>query len=151
MDAERRRRFSKVYWNLRLFGLPEPVRDLWMLGLTILIVVTLTGQQSAIDRQREGRKTALEAVCGIEQATISAGRAQLLSSGHIRPVRFERNLVRLGYPPRAVRERQARVAAAGYSTLIARAVQRESGIGGLVGPDGQLRCGLLVRAGKAGR
>lgn len=39
MDAPKHPRASRAYWNLRLFGLPEPARDVWMLVLTVVLVV----------------------------------------------------------------------------------------------------------------
>src|SRR4051812_41028683 len=72
---------SRAYWNLRLLGLPEPVRDVWLLILTIVIVTSLSSQTSSIDRQREGRRIAIQALCGVQQGTIDAGRDQLLRYG----------------------------------------------------------------------
>jgi hypothetical protein len=147
-DAERRRRLVRWRWAIRFWG-PVWARDVWLLVVTVLVVVALAHQQSAIDRQREGRRTAIEAVCGVEQATIDAGRARLLGGAHLKPERFARNLERLGYPPQGVRERGARAAAQAYSTQIAKAVEHESGVRGIVGPDGRLNCGRLVSASAA--
>lgn len=132
-----------------------------LIGLTVftlLVTVALTlsivavrSLQSQQDRQREGRKLAVETICGIEQATIDAGRAQLLSGANLKPDRFRRNLERLGYPPRELREKAARQAALAYSSHIAKAVERESGVRGLVKRDGTLRCDLLVRASGAAK
>jgi hypothetical protein len=115
---------SRAYWNLRLFGLPNPVRDVWMVALTALIVATLAGQDSRLDRQRDGRRIAIQALCGVQQGAIAAGRQQLLKYGLTKD-------------------------ADEYARTVAQAVERESGVPGLLTPDGRLRCERLVRAGHA--
>lgn len=138
---------NRFYWNLQLFGLPAWVRDLCTLALIVMVVLTLTGQDSTLDRQREGRKLAIEAICGVQRAVISAGQAQLRSGANIQPPRFERNLEQLGYPSKAQRQKAAEAAARGYARSIAEAVQRESGVKGLVDErTGSLHCTRLVKA-----
>jgi hypothetical protein len=56
-----------------------------------------------------------------------------------------RNLERLGYPPAEVRKRNARRAADEYARAIARGVERQSGVRGVVRPDGSIDCRRLAR------
>jgi hypothetical protein len=117
----------RAYWNLRLLGLPEPVKDLWLVALSILLVVSLIGQNSridtqgiALDTQRIGRGVAIRTLCGAQQGVITAGRHQLLRFGQ----------------KHAARE---------YARTVARAVQRQAHVRGLIDPaSGQLRCERLV-------
>jgi hypothetical protein len=64
--AERsRQEVKRVYWNLRLLGLPEPLRDLWMLIVTGLVVWALAvqGQQADHAAQESSRTTG--ALCAL--------------------------------------------------------------------------------------
>jgi hypothetical protein len=47
--AERsRQQIKRVYWNVRLLGLPEPLRDVWMVVLSGFLVwaIVVQGQES---------------------------------------------------------------------------------------------------------
>lgn len=83
--AERKRAWrQRLYWDLRLFGLPAWVRDLWTLGLTIMLVLALTGQQGQNDRT-----TALA-------ADIQRERASATFNGcHDQNVRHDRTIAKL--------------------------------------------------------
>jgi hypothetical protein len=128
-------RLKRVYWNLRLFGLPEPIRDLWLFAITGLLVLALISIQGKADtaklradqtaieaaRQRDGRRIAIESTCSIEQGVIDAGRDQLLRFGQAK-------------------------AAARYGRTVARAIERQAHVTGLIDPaTGRLRCERLVR------
>jgi hypothetical protein len=145
---EERARGARRLWWVRLYG-PVWARDLWQVLVTGLVLISLSSFQSASDRQREGRKVAIQAICGFQNATIKAGRAQLLSSAAVGSPRFERNLERLGYPPRAVREVAAKKAADAYSQTIIRAVANSTNTTGLVQKDGTLNCRALLGASQA--
>ena len=100
------------------------------------------------DSQREGRQTAVAITCGAISAVIEAGRATITSGSQVSP-EFERNLRKLGYPPRSQREEAARKAARAYSVSIAQAVEEESGVQGIVREDGTLNCERVQEAARA--
>jgi hypothetical protein len=169
--GERRRWWMRpwrvVYGALREFGHDPPPSSRWhhiwrdfvpLLAILIAAYAVL-GIESKVDRaevkattaeqvaasQREGRRNAVAIVCGATSAIIEAGRASILSGGEL-PPRLERNLIRLGYPERAERRAQARAAAEAYSLGIAGAIEKESGVQGLVRADGTLDCDRLLKA-----
>jgi hypothetical protein len=148
----------KLWFDVLLYG-----RALGWVPVTVLMVLALHAQGGKADRselkadraaleirqQREGRRVAIEVFCGVSQAVIDAGRAQILSSAAIGPPRFARNLERLGFPELRARQKTAELAAQAYSRGIARAVAREAGTHGLVNRDGRLRCDRLVSQAQA--
>lgn len=126
-------------------------RDVWLILTTVVVVVALIRAQDAIDAQNAGRRAAGAVTCSAISAVIDAGRATIDSGGRIDPRKFERNLERLGLPPRDVRARKARTAAESYARLIAQRVTTESGVPGLVRRDGTLNCerlGVVARSGR---
>lgn len=132
-------------------------RDLWLLLLTIVLVglsLNASGDAgealSKAERQQEGRAVAVDVVCGGLSAVIESGRAAFTAGGQL-PPRLTDFLERHGYPPAAVREAAARKAAVDYAEGIAKAVERESGLSGLVRRDGSLNCQALRKAAAATR
>jgi hypothetical protein len=140
-------RWRRFYWNLWLFGLPAWVRDLWTVGLTIMLVVVLHGQQSAIDTQRQGRKVAVEVTCGALTGVIDAGRATLVAP--VQPPRLRHELERLGLPKGRAGRRLRAQAATAYSRFVALRVEQASGVRGLVTKDGRLDCRKLTAVSRA--
>ena len=65
------------------------------------------------------------------------------------PGRFKRNLIRLGYPRDEERKVAQKKAADAYSLSIAKAIEKESGVQGIVGENGSLDCERLRRAARA--
>jgi hypothetical protein len=110
--------------------------------------VNATTARQVAASQLEGRKTAVSITCGAISAVIEAGRTSI-TGGAVPPGRFERNLVRLGYPPEAERKAAAKKAADAYSLSIAKAIERESGVQGIVSETGSLDCDRLRRAARA--
>lgn len=53
--APLRNRLARLYWNVRLFALPNPVRDFWMVVVTGLVVwaLLLIGQQQKVTCERQ--------------------------------------------------------------------------------------------------
>lgn len=98
--------------------------------------------------QRQGRQIAIGITCGATSAIIAAGRATITGGGNL-PPELERNLRRLGYPPRSVREASARRAAEAYSSSIANAIEKQSGVKGIVRSDGSLDCDRVKVASRA--
>lgn len=136
-------------------------RDIALVGLAIVLLWTalktpvavdnarraVTNSNVAVRRQAEGRKAAIQIICGVASAIIDAGRATIVGSeGQGVPRRLALNLERLGYPPKHVREKQARRAARSYAQSIAERV-REVADGkatGVVRNDGSLNCRRLL-------
>lgn len=118
-------------------------RDVWLLLLSIVLVLMVLGLQTKVDRQREGRAIAINVMCGGISAVIEAGRATITGSSRSFSPEFERNLERLGYPPRKQRTQAANAAAKAYAAAIAKSVQEESGVKDLVRKDGSLDCARL--------
>lgn len=126
-------------------------RDIWLLVLTVVLVIMAVGASNdagkaltKTQRQQEGRAVAVNVVCGSTSAIIEAGRATITGGGGVSP-QLARNLERLGFPPKRVRDVAAKRAARLYAKSIADAVERESGVRGLVRPDGSLDCFRLRR------
>jgi hypothetical protein len=138
-------------------------RDFVPLIAVLGLIYAVVGIESKVDRaevkattaeqvaasQRAGRRTAVSITCGATSAIIEAGRATILGGGRSITPELERNLRRLGYPSRAQREREARRAAEAYSLGIASAIEKESGVQGIVREDGTLDCDRLLVAARA--
>jgi hypothetical protein len=125
-------------------SLPERAyRDVWLILITGLVAWSLIGIQNTVNDQRDGRKYAVNVVCGATSAVIDAGRATITGGG-VGPPEFVRNLEALGYPPKRVREAQAQKAAEQYAELIARRVERVAGARDVVKPNGTLDCVRLT-------
>ena len=108
--------------------------------------IALRISQQALSDQREGRSIAVQTTCIAISAVVDAGRATLLAGGRPQPQPFERNLLKLGFPPLAKREKAAQIAAATYSRSIASRVAAITGRVDLVKPDGSLDCNRLREA-----
>lgn len=120
-----RSRLGRAYWNLRFWGLPNPVRDAMLILSLVFWLMSVTSQTSTLARQREGRRVAIEVLCGAQQGVIDAGRDQLLSFGQRRAARR-------------------------YAVLVARGIEREAQTRGLVNVrTGRLRCQRLVKSSAA--
>lgn len=122
----------------------------------VVAVVFFTIGGYLIDRQtgqiNEGRKVSSDAVCAFGSALAEAGRAVFDAAAappkDARARRFERELERIGYPPRDQRQGGGQA----YVDNIALRVATQTGIKGLVvktGPNaGQLNCDRLQQAAK---
>lgn len=104
---------------------------------------------SLFTKQREGRKVAIDVLCGFANGVADAGRGQLTAP--VMPPKFRRNLERLGLPPAKVRARGQRAAADAYARVILRSVERQAGAGtgGAVIRDGRLDCRALQHASRS--
>jgi hypothetical protein len=118
-------------------------RDVWLFLVTLIVLLALHESSSAIQSNHEGRRAAVNVTCATLSAVIESGRETLQAGAAIGPPRFERELRRIGLPPLADRQRGADLAAARYSKGIATEVERQSGVKGLVLPDGRLDCSRL--------
>lgn len=120
-------------------------RDVWLLLVSAFVVVAVLNSRDAVERQKEGRRVAVQAICGATSAVIEAGRATITGGATGVGGEFERNLRALGYPPRKVRQRQAMQAAEAYARTIAEGVRQAAGVNarGLVRRDGTLDCQRL--------
>jgi type II secretory pathway pseudopilin PulG len=98
---------------------------------------------------QEGRKTALRVVCSATSAVIEAGRKVITGGAISQSTQFERNLRRLGYPPIEKRKADAAAAADSYANLISLRIARDTGVIGLVRPDGTLDCTRLLSLAQA--
>lgn len=117
-DEKRWRMFGRLWW-VRLI-LPVWIERLWLLVITGLLVFSLSSFQSEQARQKEGRRVAIQVLCGAEQGVINGGRDQLLRYGQ-------------------------RQAAGDYARTVAAAIEREAGVQGLLDVrTGTLRCNRLL-------
>lgn len=135
-------------------------RDRLIIGIGVISMIalvfsiafsatTLHNRRDLLD-QRQGRALALDVTCGATSAVIEAGRDTIIgASSAPRSAKTERALEALGFPPKAVRDRQAADAAKEYARSIARSVQEQSGRTDLVRADGSLNCAKLKRAVRA--
>lgn len=116
-----------------------------VIALVAALVISLgvLGTNDKVEQQRAGRNIALAVNCGALSAVIDAGRATITGGG-ILPPELEQFLERHGYPPKDVRDAQAKAAANAYGNRIADAVQRTSGLEGIVRADGGLNCKALA-------
>lgn len=113
--------------------------------LSVVLFTVVDDQQKAITR---GRAVSVTATCATLSGVIEAGRASILSGMVIKPRDFERNLERMGLPPRPIRKHSAATAAAAYANAIAARVEDATGKPGLIRKDGTLDCALLRRIGR---
>lgn len=119
-------------------------RDIWLTAISALVVLALIGQGNVLDDIQEGRRAAVDVTCAATSAVINAGRATITGGAESLDPEFARNLEKLGYPSKPVRERQARKAAKLYAGAIAREVERATGVTGVVKEDGSLDCERLA-------
>lgn len=119
-------------------------RDVWMLITTALVVIALLGMQQSLDAVRSGRHIAIAANCAVLSAVADAGRATI-EHGATVTHHEETALLRLGFPPEAVREAAARAEARAYVASISQAVDRQIGHRGdrLIRRDGTVDCRRL--------
>lgn len=125
----------------------------WRILVTGAVLVALILMTQTIGDQKEGRRFAVDVMCGAVNAVIEGGRATITGGQEVGSPEFVKNLEALGFPPKKVREKQANEAAAKYAEFIARRVEEESGVSGVVveedGPKkGTLDCDKLTRLAK---
>jgi hypothetical protein len=60
-------RLKQLYWNMRLLGLPEPIRDLWMLVLSGLLIWALAVQGEQSDRAARDADRTTGALCALRR------------------------------------------------------------------------------------
>lgn len=92
---------------------------------------------------RDGIKADL-ARCAVTSAVIDSGRAIIESGAETLPKEFEKNLVKLGFPPMDVRLKRARESADAYSDSIQKRVREVTGEPLAVLKNGKLDCAKLV-------
>lgn len=115
-----------------------------------LAFIAITGTESEQDRQRTGRRVAIEVLCGLGNGVASAGRMTLEASADIKPDRFEAALERLGMFPAATRKSNAERAATAYATIIGKSIRDTAHVDrGVIEPDGTVDCAALVDAARA--
>jgi hypothetical protein len=124
-----------------------------------------------LQRQQEGRKVAIEVLCGFASAVSDAGRKTIAGSvalpgqtkrdadrivldkhGRVIGVvsgRFARFLEAHGYPLAPQRLTGSKRAAEAYTRNLSNAVAEETHVKGLVKPDGTLDCARLQKVSRA--
>lgn len=136
-------------------------RHLWrdfmpLLALGIASIAVFSAENKADDaavnsriakatalNQAEGRRIAVSVLCGFGNGVEQAGKATL--SAPIMPIRFRRELERLGLPSDAVRLRGAKAAGEAYARSISNSVVEQAGADAkaVIKPDGSLNCSAL--------
>lgn len=119
-------------------------RDVWLLIITGLTTWSVLTTMSTVNDVQEGRRAAVGVTCAATSAVIDAGRAAITGGAQGVSGEFARNLEALGYPPKHVRERQAKQAARAYSRAISHRVEKATGVAGIVKPNGTLDCERLA-------
>jgi hypothetical protein len=149
---------------------PRMWRDFWMLILSGIVLLSLhsssgTSDQAktaaqhanqAIQQVQEGRSTATAIQCAVISAFADAGRATI-SGTSLSDTPFTRQLERLGYPPLAQRQAQAKAAGKLYVQAISTRIDRELEQHGkkpppghsLVRADGSINCQTFARLARA--
>lgn len=126
---------------------------LCLIAISVVSWTVLDTHSQTQDIQ-EGRRISQPLFCAAMSAVIDAGRSTI-TGGQPKPgsplTPLERNLRKLGYPPRQARRRMADQAAKAYSSQISEAIQAAipatlPGATDLVRPDGTLNCRALARA-----
>jgi hypothetical protein len=146
-----RERTSDMRWDRRArhwlrTKLAPLIRENWYRDVGLIVVCTLLffgwrGQANLLDEQRDGRRQAVDITCAAVTAVIDAGRATITGGdAQLGSPEFIANLERLGYPPKAVREKQAEQAAEAYASFISQRVEKLTGAQGVVNADGSLNC-----------
>jgi hypothetical protein len=120
-------------------------RDVWLVIITVIVFLALIAANGERQRNIEGRRIAVESICGATSAVITAGRAVIGGSGAGLAPELERFLRKHGYPPKPVRQAEAKKAAEAYAESIARGIESNSGVTGLVRKNGTLNCRKMVR------
>lgn len=141
--ALRRQDERRANRALRLAALALVVGAVGLVG-ALTIGLGVLGNNGELERQREGRRIAVNVTCGAISAVIDAGRATITGGAAGLPPELASFLEAHGYPPAAERRRQALEAASTYARSIAKAVERASGRDDLVQPNGRLRCERLA-------
>jgi hypothetical protein len=130
----------------RRFIRENAYRDLWLLGITAVVVIALVRQGDTLDKVQQGRRQTIAINCGATAAVIDAGRTLIKgSAAKPFPPQLERFLHSLGYPPRPVRQKQAKAAADAYAAAISSRIAATSGVHGLIRRDGSLDCRRIQR------
>lgn len=123
------------------------------IGYLLIVMVSVVSaglSYKSYAEVQDGRRVSSDAVCAFGSALAEAGRAILDASAappkDARARRFERELERLGYPPRKLRQGAGQA----YIDSIATRVAAQTGVKGLVvktGPTaGRLDCAKLRKA-----
>lgn len=130
-----------------LVGLWRNFVPLIALGLAAYAVA---GIQTDVDVQRQGRGVAIDILCGFGNGVEAAGKATITTP--VQPPEFRRNLEKLGLPPEAERQANAKVAGEAYARLISQNVADQAGAAAVdvVNKDGSLNCDALSKAARAG-
>lgn len=121
-------------------------RDVWLIIISGLVLLALARASDEREAQLEGRRTAVEAVCGATSAVVQAGQATITGGGAGIPEELSRFLERHGYPPKSVREEQAKLAAEAYAKNVSKQIEKNSGLTGIVRENGTLDCEKMVEA-----
>ena len=127
---------------MRSEGVGEVARSVWLVILTVFVGVGLVQNGHRVDDIQVSRRQGAGVTCAVANAVILAGRETIRGQVGKPETQFERNLEKLGYPPKKVRDQQAIAAAEGYAQLIAKNVARaqRQGAADLVRRDGTLDC-----------
>jgi hypothetical protein len=117
--------------------------------VTIAMAYTTLHNRSQLLDQAKGRRVAIGVTCGATSAIIEAGRSIITgeSQGAL-PKSAEKALRALGFPPRKQRRHQALLAAKAYAKSISDAIEKQSGVKGIVRRNGSLNCDLYQRIAK---
>lgn len=129
----------------------EAIGALIIAGIALAIALTLAlgvlGTNGKVESQREGRRVAVDVLCGGLSAVAEAGRATITGSTDSLSPELTAFLERHGYPPLAVREREAEAGGKAYAKLIADAVAKRAKRTDLVdAKTGALKCERLLEA-----
>lgn len=136
-------RYQRVVRRALIGGMILAVTNIVAIALVLSL---LDDTRDLAAQQQQGRATAISALCASVSAVVNSGRQTIQAGTVIQSKRFERNLVRLGYPDEEARKSAAMVAARAYGQQIAQAVEDESHVKGVARPDGSLDCEKLKRA-----
>lgn len=131
--------------RLRIAPWENWYRDVVLVFVTAFVLVAVIKSNQAVNNQRHDRAVTAGAICGAVNAVITAGRATITGGASGVTGEFERNLRKLGYPPRKVRRQQAKRAADLYAKSIAASVAKSTQVdlSNLVNPNGTLDCKRL--------
>lgn len=119
------------------------------IAVTVLsVVLAAVGVFLLLARIQDSRRTGLGVSCGIASAVVDAGRAVITGSSASSDPVFLRNLEKLGYPPKKVRDEQARQLAEKYTQVITDRVAKQAGAHTAreVLRGGRLDCAAVERA-----
>jgi hypothetical protein len=120
-------------------------RDVWLVIITGLALLGIWLNHNAVQGQIAGRHFAVGFTCAVQSAIAEGGRDVILGQTSRPVTRFERELEKLGYPPRAQRHKAAEQAAREYVQHISARVKAQVGANArnLIRPDGTIDCTRL--------